>query len=351
MKSATKYLGLTIAITMIATKLLADDPIQAPEDLSKARKNILAGTVNKKESPVVGVSQKTVGPDDQADDQNDDQDQPTTGKKKSKKKSKPAYSYHDEKILNWIYMTNDMIAKENNPQASIRNVSFRGALDANKTSTPVLASASKNQVSSIGSLRINGVCTIPEEVSLAANSKGVLMAFCETKKGRYKLFGELTPKAEEYSLVAKPIYVEDTHGQRFYVDNNNSYVLNSKKNSYNIATFVNTYALDKVVRESIKDGSKNIAATSTQYMNDLKASRTQQQTVLVPNAGTTTSTNTQKPVASDYVTLLGIQMSADLVDKWADYAFQDHPWGFLILADTKIYMDLTLNTNSGGYKR
>lgn len=326
------------------TSVYAEDPIQAPEDLRQARQNILAGTVGKKESPVVGVSQKTVGEDTQEGlEEGDDQGEKSSQKKKKKSVvKKPSYSYRDEKVLNWIYETNDMIARETSPQSKVHTIAFKSSSDTNRSSSQKEMVASLGQSSKSKSNRIIGFCTIPEEVSLAGNTKGILMAFCDTKKGKFKLFGDLTPKPEEYSLVASPVYVEDTYGRRFYVDNNGSYVLNSRKNNQNLATFVNTYALDKVVRESIKSSSKNIAAASTDYMNAVKAARTTQETTMVPNAGTTTATNTAKPKAGDYITILGIQMSADLVDKWADYAFQEHPWGFMILPNTKIYIDLSV---------
>jgi hypothetical protein len=324
------------------------EPLQAPEDLSKAKENILAGTVGKKESPVVGVQQENLNMDgNNENDSLENQDSKNTKKKNSKivtKSKKPAYNYKNEKILNWINLTNADIAGDNNPQAKVRPISFKGVL-ADKNLSKNTLQASINDASNLmkqKDSRVTGICTIPEEVDIAANSKAVLTAYCSTSNGKYKLFGELVPNAEQYSLFAKAIYIENTYGQRLYVDHNESYVLNSKKNNQNVATFVNTYALDKVMRESIKSGTKRISAAGTDYMEAVKASRTTQETVMVPNAGTTTSTNTAKPVVSDYLNILGIQMSSELIEKWADYAMQDHPWGFKILANTKIYIDLSV---------
>lgn len=326
--------------------LHAMEPLQAPEDLTRARENILAGTVGKKESPVVGVPQETIADEEESTESESKRGRQEAKTKKKAVPKKPQYSYRDEKILNWIYETNDMIAREANPQSHVRPVAFGGALAAAKNNamgaTP-LADATKAANKSYRN--ITGVCTIPTEVTLQGNAKGVLMAYCDTADGKMKLFGELTPKPEEYSLIGTPLYVENTYGKRFYMAkeaDKPSYVLNSRKNNPNIATFVNTHALDKVIRESIKSGSKNISNTATQYMDAVKASRTTQQTVMVPDAGTATTSNTERPKASDYITILGIQMSADLLDKWVDYAYQDQPWGFMILADTKIYIDLTV---------
>lgn len=322
--------------------------MQVQVDLQKARENILAGTVGKSSSPVTGAAQKSVGEDNEESTRSasDGSDSETPKKSsKSKKKAapaKPAYSYHDEKILNWIYETNDMIAQENSAQASVKPVSFRGALvEAKKTAAKSAALAALMKTSK-PTFNVTGTCTIPEDVNLPGNSKGILMAFCDTKKGRFKLFGELTPKPEEYSLEARPVYIEDTYGKRYNAVDGQSYVLNSKKNSKNIATFVNTSALDKVMRESISSSAKHVSSTASEYMQDLKQSRTAQQTTAVPNAGVIVATNTQKPVASDYLSVLGIQMSAELVDKWAAYAYQDHPWGFMIIGQSKIYIDLTV---------
>lgn len=346
MNPLNKIIFLFTAGMMIATALTAE-PIQANEDLKKARENILAGTVGKPESPIIGVAQENVGDENE----NGEESKKDTGssKKKSSKNSKstvpkkPAYSYHDEKILNWLYATKADVAKENNPGATVKTVAFRGVFaDSNKTTGSVSSMVASNNLNAAKPFNIFGSCTIPESVEMAGNTRGVLTAYCQTKQGKYKLVGNLTPKPEEYSLVATPIYVEDTYGKRFYVDNNKSFVLNSRKNSYNIATFVNTHALDKVVRESIKSGSKNISSTATQYMQDLKASRTKQETTMVANAGATTATNTETPRSSDYLTILGIQMSADMIDKWADYAFQENAWGFMIIAQTKIYIDLSV---------
>lgn len=345
-----KYMNKIIIASLLSAvaAYAVGEPLQAPEDLSKARENILAGTVGKKDSPIVGVPQENLDMDtDKQNDSLDDQENKPAKKKAKKhdqKPKKPAYSYKNEKILNWINLTNADIASDSNPQAKVRSISFKGALsDLNRSSavnqTLLADSGSANKQKGN---RVVGVCTIPEEVDISAKSKGILTAYCSTSKGKYKLFGELIPEAEQYSLFAKPIYVEDTYGQRLYIDNNNSYVLNSKKNSHNVATFINTYALDKVIRESLKSSTKRIAAAGTDYMEAVRASRMTQQTVMVPNAGTTTATNVQKPIAADYVTVLGIQMSAELVEKWADYALQDHPWGFKILANTKIYIDLSV---------
>lgn len=340
MKIFTSSIAAFLACSISA---LAVEPMQAPEELSRARENILAGTVGKDSSPVSGVAQVTIDGETESEVGEEIGSEKKKVKKKKSAPKKPAYSYRQEKILNWIYETNDMIAKENNPQSHVRAVAFSGAKasDLNKTD-----SASKSGVVPTAAapqyIAVSGYCTIPEEATVSAAGKGVLSAFCNTNRGKMKLFGELTPKVEDYSLSGTPIYLEDVYGRRYNVNQEKSYVLNSRKNSRNIATFVNTYALDKVLRESIKSSSKNVAASATQYMEAVKASRTSQETVMVPNAGTTTTTNTQKPKAADYVTILGIQMSADLVEKWADYAFQDHAWGFQILADTKIFIDLSV---------
>jgi len=322
-----------------------------PEDLQKVTTNILAGKVGKTTPPVSGAAQKTVGEIDEDEQEVDD----NSGAKKSNsvKKRKgvtpraPKYNYRDEIILNWLYRSNEMITKSDASGSSIRSVAFKGQLDGNSSKRGAELATAKSakasaQRKNTRSFRLSGFCTIPDSVEIAGNSKGVLAAYCQTSKGNFKLVGDLLPKPEEYSLVGNVFYVEDTNQNRYYPDANASMVLNSRKNSANIATFVNTYALDKVVRESVKNSSKNIASSATQYMQDLKASRTTQQTTLVANAGATTSTNTAKPVASDYVTILGIQMVADLVDKWADYAFQEHSWGFMILGGSKIYMDLSV---------
>lgn len=338
---------LFIGALLVSTVCLAE-PEQSVNDLSKARENILAGTIGKSKSPVSGVAQETLNEDnsDQDKDESGNVTTPSHSKKAKKAKSKkPTYGYRDEKILNWIYAANDDTAKENAAQGQVRSVSFKGVgVDNNKTSTSQTAvvSATKETLETKHYSQISGVCTIPEDVSLGGTTKGVLMAFCQTKQGRFKLFGDLSPKAEEYSLTATPLYIEDTYGKRYIVDNTKSYVLNSKKNSYNIATFVNTYAIDKVIRAGIIDNSKLVSTTATQYMQDVKASRVSQESVLVPNAGVVVATNTQKPVASDYVTILGIQMAANLVEKWADYALQEHPWAFMIVGQSKIYADLTV---------
>ena len=344
-----KLLNKTILIVCLLSPAFAEEPMQVQVDLQKARENILAGTVGKSSSPVAGAAQKTVGEDNgDSDGSISDGSDASAPKKSSKNKKKaappkPVYSYHDEKILNWIYETNDMIAKENSAQASVKPVSFRGALaEAKKTADKTAALASLNKNMPKPTFNITGTCTIPEDVNLPGNSKGVLTAFCDTNKGKFKLFGELTPKPEEYSLEARPVYMEDVYGKRYYADNNRSYVLNSKKNSKNIATFVNTSALDKVMRESISSSAKHVSSTATQYMQDLKQSRTTQQSTAIPNTGVVIATNTQKPVASDYLSILGIQMSAEFIDKWAAYAYQDHPWGFMIIGQSKIYIDLTV---------
>lgn len=342
-----KCVNLLAALLLIGyTELLAENP----EDLQKVTTNILAGKVGKTTPPVSGASQKTVGENDVDEEESGDNNdaKPRSSKKhKSEAKRKPAYNYRDELILNWIYRSNNMIAKTDTSGSSVRSVAFKGQLDKNSSkrgSDLAIAKSDKTsaQRKNSKSFRLSGFCIIPDPVEIAGNSKGVLAAYCETAKGNFKLVGDLLPKPEEYSLSGSALYVEDTNQKRYYPDANKSRILNSRKNSANIATFVNTYALDKVVRESVKNSSKNIASTATQYMQDLKASRTTQETTLVANAGATTSTNTTKPVASDYVTILGIQMTADLVDKWADYAFQEHPWGFMILGGSKIYMDLSV---------
>lgn len=340
-------------VNFIATLLLIGYTglyAENPEDLQKVTTNILAGKVGKATPPVSGASQKTVGDNDLEEDEGDNSGTKASNsskKRKSAGKHAPTYNYRDELILNWLYRSNEMITKSDASENSVRSVAFRGQLDRNSThrgSNLAIAKSDKTseQRKNSKSFRLSGFCTIPDPVEIAGNSKGVLAAYCQTSKGNFKLVGDLSPKPEEYTLFGSVLYVEDTNQKQYYPDANTSRILNSRKNSANIATFVNTYALDKVVRESVKNSSKNIASTATQYMQDMKASRTTQQTTLVANAGATTSTNTSKPVASDYVTILGIQMTADLVEKWADYAFQEHPWGFMILGGSKIYMDLSV---------
>lgn len=342
-----KSINTLLLLSLIGSMGMAAEPIQAPEDLSRATKNVLAGTVGKAESPVTGASQEVVG-GDQAQDDNASDGEGRKSKKQKKKQVhvKPEYDYKREKIFNWILKTNDAIAKETNPQSSVRAVSFRGALAADSNSTKPIGATDIKVASSVAEkkyMQLTGTCTIPDDVMVMGTSKGVLSAYCNTSLGKYKLFGELIPNTQEYALLGKVGYVEDVYGKRFYPDQNNTYIMNMSKNSYNLATFINTYAINKTTKESIKSTAEVTKNTATQYMADLKASRTTQQTTMVANAGTAVATNTAKPVASDYVTLWGIQMTADMAEKWADFAFQDHPWSFMILGQTKISIDMKVD--------
>lgn len=316
---------LTIAL---AVSSYADLSVP-PADSGQIKENILAGQAGQKTSPVT-PSRMELNLDANT----------SIPKKQSKKKS--SYSYADEKILNFILASQDASKSgdlhRDDSMQNQQSMDIKLVRDRNRTKATDTALASTQPTNKKAKMLLASYCTVANDTEVI--TKGVLTAYCQNQNGNFEVGGELKSDNQSYALYATPQYVKFANGKRYEVEQNKSVILNGNKTSYNVASFINTHKIDKLLREGIQSTAKDVASTAKEYMNDLKASRTQQEVVSVPNAGTTVATNTQKPVVSDYVSILGIQISANLIDKWAAIAYEDHPWSYKTIKGSKIYVEL-----------
>lgn len=322
------HFRLTLLIFGMVATLYAEPQQATQQDIDAARKNILSGTAGEKD-PILKTAPQT----QEAVIQN--------GKQQTVKKtvySKEAY------LLNWLYQNKLSHAKTQSKAPDA--VSFMGTAKQAKNDTNNSRTATAT-IASVADININGYCEIPKQVTLT--SAGILEAYCDTNYGKFLLKGELIPDRATYQLIAKPIYIENSAGKRFYVDGNasKSYITNHARNNFNIASAINNRAIDKFTGEAIQTSTSEISSTSKQYLADLKASRTQSETTLVANAGATTSTTTAKPVASDYTIVAGITVLSNLISKAADLFYQDLPWQFMIHKGSIVHLDATIK---GGAK-
>lgn len=166
--------------------------------------------------------------------------------------------------------------------------------------------------------------------------------------GKAELVVSLVPDFYAKALVAKPLYLNliDANRKKQRIPIVSGAVLTQDKHSINVANIVNDRKLEKLIAAGTYT-TLNAATQSAQlYLTDLRASRVQQsyQTTATTGGVTTTSaTNVQKPMASDYLIAGGLQLVTDLAKIIGESVANDLTYTFKVNGDSVMYADVELS--------
>lgn len=166
--------------------------------------------------------------------------------------------------------------------------------------------------------------------------------------GKAELVVSLVPDFYAKALVAKPLYINlfDSNRKKQRIPVVSGAVLTQDKHSINVANVVNDRKLEKLVASGTYT-TLNAATQSAQlYLTDLRASRVQQSYSTTASTGglvTTSATNVQKPVASDYLVAGGLQLVTDLAKIIGESVANNLTYTFKVNGDSVMYADVELS--------
>ncbi|MBD3822992.1 MAG: hypothetical protein IE916_00590 [Epsilonproteobacteria bacterium] len=170
--------------------------------------------------------------------------------------------------------------------------------------------------------------------------------------GKSSLAVSLVPEFYAKALVGNPLYI--ANGDKRYPISN-GVVLTKDKNSLNLANVVNDHKLQKMLATGAYKGLGIVGQNAQAYIEDERASRTQQEIVVTDGIGGTTvtqATNTLPPDKATYWALAGIQFVSEISKVIGESYVQDLPYTFKVNQNRVFYVDVQLATdgNMEGYK-
>jgi hypothetical protein len=201
-----------------------------------------------------------------------------------------------------------------------------------------------NKATNNKTITILGFCLIRDDIFIE-KQPGALKVDCQTNIGGIVMFANLKALNNLNSLVVDPVFIE-YKGARYQVDS--SIVTNEAQTSYNIATYVNDRKIAEIGWSTLGVASDEVKVSSNRYLQALEDAREKEEIayVNVPSGANNsypqavTTTNIDKPKASDYVIGAGINILASAVKTTAEIFRNDLPYLYEILGGTKIYVDM-----------
>lgn len=166
--------------------------------------------------------------------------------------------------------------------------------------------------------------------------------------GRGELVVSLVPDFYAKALVAKPLYLNllDTNRKKQRIPIVSGAVLTQNRLSINIANIVNDRKIEKMAAAGTYTTLNAATQAAQLYLTDMRASRVKQQNTTTTSTGgvtTTSATNTEKPVAGDYILAGGLQLVSDLAKIIGEYTVNNLPYTFKVNGDSVVYADLELS--------
>lgn len=248
-------------------------------------------------------------------------------------------TYTNEVILTYLYAFESATPKTT--VASITNGMVYKFPDQN------LTDKNSNDKNASNEVHVTGFCVIDANIK-QGKQPGALMTYCQSNFGQIQMFANLIGVNEKESLVVDPVYIEFAKsGNRYNVVK--SSVTNEARTSYNVATWVNNRALEKVKYEVMDKSAGGIKTVSNEYLRALEESKKSTTTLLAADNTYTSSAallaaqKTEKPDASTYLAKAAIDVGAAAVQGIASVLKDDLPYFYEVSKGTRIYIDLTVN--------
>jgi hypothetical protein len=193
-----------------------------------------------------------------------------------------------------------------------------------------------------------GYCYVKNDVEVERIATYAYLS-CDfaTPLGRGELVASLVPDFYASALIAKPLYLNimDKNRKKQRIPIVSGAILTQNKLSINIATLVNDRKIERLIAAGTYT-TLDVATKQAQlYLTDASAARVKQTATTGTNgltSNTVLTTNTEKPIASDYYLAGGLMLVSQLAKVIGDSVVNQLPYTFKVQKDTALYADIEL---------
>ncbi|ULO04499.1 hypothetical protein AVBRAN_a0017 (plasmid) [Campylobacter sp. RM12651] len=193
---------------------------------------------------------------------------------------------------------------------------------------------------------IKGYCFTETDVNVGFQPMGASLK-CNTNYGTMTFFGNYVPNNELYTLFITGLFVEKGDFKYPIVSGK---ILNKDKNSYNIATYVNSNKIEKAWLQAGANTADVVKAGANDYMKQLEQSRKKETggATTVSSSGAIsqepTITNYEKPNLTEYIIKGGVDVVTTVAKEITQALKEELPFAYKVVKDTQFYIDIWVKT-------
>lgn len=190
---------------------------------------------------------------------------------------------------------------------------------------------------------LSGSCRFLKDTKISYQTS--FTKYCQSNYGVVMINGELIPEAKKYSVHVKVNFVDFPNGRRMFIDQATSSVTNASGDNDNIATYVNTRAIDKLKKQLISDTADEVVSANKEYQTQKVQSQTSTTTVS-NTSGNIVASNTSSPDVLNTIASASINIGAKAIKTIANLRYENLNWLYYIEKDTIFLFHLTLKQGS-----
>lgn len=193
---------------------------------------------------------------------------------------------------------------------------------------------------------IKGYCFTETDINVGFQPMGANLK-CNTNYGTLTFFGNYVPNNELYTLFITGLFVEKGDYKYPIVSGK---ILNKSKNSYNVATYVNSNKIEKAWLQAGANTADVVKAGANDYMKQLEQSRKKETggATTVSASGAISQepviTNYEKPNLAEYVIKGGVDVITTVTKEIAQAIKEETPFAYKVVKDTQFYIDIWVKT-------
>lgn len=193
---------------------------------------------------------------------------------------------------------------------------------------------------------IKGYCFTETDINVGFQPMGASLK-CNTNYGTLTFFGNYVPNNELYTLFVTGLFVEKGDYKYPIVSGK---ILNKDKNSYNVATYVNSNKIEKAWLQAGANTADVVKAGANDYMKQLEQSRKTETggATTVSSSGAISQepvvTNYEKPNLAEYVIKGGVDVLATVTKEIVQAVKEEKPFAYKVVKDSQFYIDIWVKT-------
>lgn len=212
-----------------------------------------------------------------------------------------------------------------------------------------LEDAKKDSIKEDEIISITGYCVTRNEIDVE-QIQGYGVLECNFDENDFNIeesniFVSFIPIPEKTALIAKPIYIQVG---RKKIAITNGVILTVDRTSLNVANFINDRKLEKITGKFMTASAKLALDSSVLYMQQKEASKREENVIYNNSTGGTQvikTTNTQKPLASDYLANFGVQLASAIVSITGQLMSENNYPLFKVYRGSQFYVDFSIKYN------
>ena len=259
---------------------------------------------------------------------------------KRAKKVKTLPKINMEAFSDAIILNNINKREQNTKITTIqKKTSFYASTDnllAQKRKTELEANIEANKIHKTMKL-VTANCMVHQNIKVSLKDFMKLSCQLVDSDEIIEVFGSYISDSRNFSLLGKIDYI--VRNKKVYKVTKETYMTNALETSYNLATTVNTRAIEKVNTTLIKSVTSEMANEGKSILGDIKQSNQQQETVYDQNGNPVMATTNTKPSTSDITervfyslvigALDGVSQIADKMEEKLPFLYQINKGSFL----------------------